>query len=159
MTNILITGGSGYLGGDLLHYLSTTSVLPASSSIYALVRTDEQADSVRSLYNAIPIRFDLSDQAAITEDLVAKRISIVFYLVDAFKADGQLKMLKALNEVGSKTGLTTHFLHTSGAKLFSGFVGFPTQGELGDNDANMFDMQNTTKPELPLLQTVQYHSL
>lgn len=44
--NILITGGSGYLGGTLLHRLKLAE-LPTYNTLYALVRTESQAQAVK----------------------------------------------------------------------------------------------------------------
>jgi thioester reductase-like protein len=46
--NILLTGASGYLGGDLLAELVTTD-LPEHGKLFALVRSSEQAGAVKQL--------------------------------------------------------------------------------------------------------------
>ncbi|KAK6443063.1 hypothetical protein LTR95_000778 [Oleoguttula sp. CCFEE 5521] len=140
--NILITGGSGYLGGSLLEHLkSSDNTVSAHGNVYALVRTNEQEKQVKALYNATPIIINLSDQAEITKKLLDNEISIVFYLIDAFKPDTQLLLINALEAVSKKLNVTTHFLHTSGAKLFSGFVGHPTDRRFSDADENLFELQ------------------
>lgn len=40
--NILITGGSGYIGGSLLATLKHTSDLPQHGTVYALVRSNDK---------------------------------------------------------------------------------------------------------------------
>ncbi|OQO01506.1 hypothetical protein B0A48_12540 [Cryoendolithus antarcticus] len=140
--NILITGGSGYLGGSLLEHLkSSNNTVSTYGHVYALVRTDEQAKQVKALYNATPITINLSNQAEITEKLIDNKISIVFYLIDAYKPDTQLLFINALEAVGKKLNVTTHVLHTSGAKLFSGFVGHPTDRTFSDADEDLFELQ------------------
>lgn len=124
--NILITGGTGYIGGSLFAELKNTSDIPAHGTIYALVRNDEQAEKVRQHYDAIPLILDLEDQAAITTTLLEKQISVVFFMINAFNANAQLKFIQALEAVKHRHQLETHFLHTTGAKLFSNFVGHPT---------------------------------
>lgn len=139
--NILLTGASGYLGGTLFHHLShLPSPLPAHGKIYALVRTDEQAERVKSLYNAEPLTLDLSNTESITTTLLTHEISIVFWLIDAGSAEKQLRIIDALGEVGSKLGVQTHFLHTTGAKLFSNFAGPPTEGDLGDSEEGLYEL-------------------
>jgi nucleoside-diphosphate-sugar epimerase len=137
--SILITGASGYLGGSLLARLSQTKLAP-HKSLYALVRSDEQAEQVKK-YGAEPLRLDLQDENAIVKSIVDANISIIFFLIDALNSKHQLPMLKALAEVEKQTGQNVHFLHTSGAKIFSEHAGMPTDRELRDTDPELFDMQ------------------
>lgn len=107
MHRILVTGASGYLGGTLL--ARWDSSLPYE--VFALVRTDEQAKAVRQ-YGAEPLTFDTKDEAATRKAIVENGISVVFFLIDAFLADSQLNLIRALAEV-KKTGKDVHFLHVS----------------------------------------------
>ncbi|KAK4904840.1 hypothetical protein LTR49_025770 [Elasticomyces elasticus] len=150
--NVLITGASGYLGGSLLEHLKHCHPLPAYGTIYALVRSKEQAKQVTALYNATPITLDLMNEEVITDQLLQKEISIVFYLIDAYKPDTQLRFINALEAVGKKTGITTHILHTSGAKLFSGFVGHPTDRIFSDADEGLFNMQKCGQSVFPAMK-------
>lgn len=108
---ILITGASGYLGGTLLARWSQAH-LPAYDRLYALVRTDEQAQKVAQ-YGAEPLQFDIRDEAATWAAVVDNRITIVFFLIDAFQAVAQVHLIKALAEVKRLTGSDVHFLHVS----------------------------------------------
>jgi uncharacterized protein YbjT (DUF2867 family) len=65
---ILITGASGYLGGTLLARWKEAD-LPAYDRLYALVRTDAQAEAVGQ-YGAEPLAFDPRDEAAVREAVV-----------------------------------------------------------------------------------------
>jgi len=147
--NVLITGGSGYLGGSVLAELKKTDDLPAHGTIYALVRSEEQAQKVKAYTSATPITLDLEDQSAITSTLVDKKISVVFFLINALTADAQLKLIQALKEVQDQLGVTTHFLHTTGAKAFSAFTSHPTDRVLSDADDELFAIQNNAKPAKP----------
>ena len=49
---VLITGASGYLGGDFLARLPKFD-LPPYEKLYALIRTDDQAAAVKK-YGAVP---------------------------------------------------------------------------------------------------------
>ena len=110
--SILITGASGYLGGTLLARLGQAN-LPAYDKLYALVRTDLQANAVRQYADAVPLQFDVKDEAGIREAMVGNSITIVFFLIDAMSAVSQGYFIKALAEVKEKTGMDVHFLHVS----------------------------------------------
>lgn len=148
---VLITGGSGYLGGTLLARLAHTK-LPAYEKLYALVRSDSQAEAVRQ-YGAEPLTFSPHDEQAVRQNVVKHGITIVFFLIDAFRADSQVYFIKALAEVKASTGQEVHFLHTSGAKLFSSHAGAPTDRPLLDSDPKLYEVQKAQKPLLDGPQT------
>jgi nucleoside-diphosphate-sugar epimerase len=107
--NILLTGASGYLGGDLLAQLAETE-LPSYGTLYALVRTQEQAEAV-TRFGAEPLLFDAKDEKAVLKHVVENKITIVFFLIDAMSAISQGHFIKALARVKEITGSTVHFLH------------------------------------------------
>jgi nucleoside-diphosphate-sugar epimerase len=145
--NILITGGSGYLGGTLIASLESVK-LPAYNKLYALVRTDKQADSVRQ-YNAEPMTIDLSDPSSITSSIVDNKITIVFHLFDAVDIRTPEIVIKALAQVKAETGNQTHFVFTTGAKLFSEFAAAPTDRVLLDTDPNLYEIHKKQEKEAP----------
>ncbi|KAH9903842.1 hypothetical protein F4778DRAFT_101825 [Xylariomycetidae sp. FL2044] len=150
--NILITGGSGYLGGTLLSRLGAAG-LPPYDKLFALVRTDQQSEAVRQ-YGAEPLTIDLKDEAAVRAAVVDNAITIVYYLIDPFHSQAQLHIIKALAEVKKTTGQDVHFLHTTGAKLFSSHAGAPTDRPLLDTDPKLYDLQKSQKPPvLDLMKT------
>lgn len=115
--SILLTGVSGYLGGSLLAHLTATSTpLPAHSykTIFALVRTESQASSVRAL-GATPLTFDISDPKSVRDALVENGITIVLFLIDALRAEKQALFIDALAEVKARIGegVDVHFVHVS----------------------------------------------
>jgi hypothetical protein len=63
-------------------------------------------------------------------------------------------MVKALAEVKKHTGQEVHFLHTTGAKLFSEHVGFPTDRTILDTDSTLYDLQKSSKPPHSVMQQV-----
>ncbi|KAI9934779.1 hypothetical protein ASPWEDRAFT_44283 [Aspergillus wentii DTO 134E9] len=148
--NILITGASGYLGGTLLARWASAN-LPAYQNLYALVRTDSQAEAVKQ-YGAEPISFNLNDETSITEAILSRKITIVYFLIDALGGEHQPTMIKALAEVKKQTGQEVHFLHTSGAKLFSSHAGHPTDRPLYDNDPQLYEIQKSAQPLYPIAQ-------
>lgn len=106
---ILITGASGYLGGTLLARLESAG-LPPYEKLYALVRTAGQANAVKQ-YGAESTTFDTKDEVATKEFIVANKITIVFFLIDAMRSESQVNFIKALAEVKRATGREVHFLH------------------------------------------------
>ncbi|KIW92777.1 uncharacterized protein Z519_06626 [Cladophialophora bantiana CBS 173.52] len=151
---ILITGASGYLGGTLLARWTQTS-LPAYKRLFALVRSDEQATLVKKHFGGVaePLQFDTKDGAAVREAVVTNHISIVYFLIDAMTADAQVHFIRALAEVKRSTGLDVHFLHTSGAKIFSSHAGAPTDRPLLDTEADLYEIQKAQKAPIPLMQS------
>lgn len=109
--NVLITGGSGYLGGTLLARLGAAN-LPPYGKLYASARTTEQADSLRQ-YGAEPLSFNLKDETEIWNSVVENEITVVYYMIDAISAGPPTFFIKALAEVRKRTGQTVHFLHVS----------------------------------------------
>jgi uncharacterized protein YbjT (DUF2867 family) len=152
--NFLLTGGSGYRGGTLLAQLKKTKDLPSHGTIYALVRNEDQAEKVKSHYGAIPLTLDLEDQATITATLLEKKISVVFFLINAYTADTQLELIEALSAVKAQLSIETHFLHTAGAKLFSSFTGHPTDRVLSDADEGLYAIRKGAKSPFPPMETV-----
>lgn len=106
---ILVTGASGYLGGTLLARW-TNANLPPYERLYALVRTDSQAAAVKQ-FAAEPLKINVKDETSVREAVVSKNITVVFFLIDAAKAESQIYFIKALAEVQKTTGLDVHFLH------------------------------------------------
>ncbi|KAI8170063.1 hypothetical protein K4K49_005438 [Colletotrichum sp. SAR 10_70] len=149
--NILVTGASGYLGGTLLARWKEAG-LSGYDKLFALVRTDAQAEAVKS-YGAEPLSFSLKDEKAVRDAVVNNRITIVYYLIDALNSAGQMNFITALAEVKRLTGGEVHFLHTSGAKIFSSHAGALTDRPLLDTDPDLYNIQKAQKASIPIMQT------
>ena len=111
--NILVTGGSGYLGGSLLASWQQAQIT-GYDHLFALVRTDSQAESVKRLYGAEPVKCSLDDDRSISVLIVNRNITIVLYLIDAYKGAGATAFMKALSEVKKTTSKEVHFIFVSG---------------------------------------------
>ncbi|KAI0456383.1 hypothetical protein F5B21DRAFT_468694 [Xylaria acuta] len=148
--NILITGGSGYLGGSLLASWKGAN-LPAYNKLFALVRTPEQAEAVKQ-YGAEPLIFDAYDEGEVRAAVVDNNITVVYHLIAPWPHVSQSYFIKAMAEVKKNTGRDVHFLHTSGAKIFSSHAGAPTDKPLLDNDPNLYEIQKAQKSPIPLVQ-------
>lgn len=139
--NILITGGSGYLGGTLLARWKSAN-LPQYNTLYAFVRTEEQARKVKQ-YGAEPLTCNISDHEQLTRAIIDKKITVVYFLIDAYWDTHQKVLIKALGEVKKQTGEEVHFLHTAGAKHFSRHAGIYFDEPLLDTDPKLYDIQKT----------------
>ncbi|GFG05105.1 hypothetical protein IFM5058_02260 [Aspergillus udagawae] len=148
--NVLITGGSGYLGGTLLNQLKSAE-LPKYNKMFAFARTVAQAKAVKQ-YSAEPLQFDMQDEASVRDSILQNRINVVFFLVDAISSSCQEFFIQALAELSKTTGQDVHFLHTSGAKAFSNHAGAPVDHLLFDDDPNIYEMQKSQRSTLPIMQ-------
>ncbi|KAK9481598.1 hypothetical protein V1527DRAFT_115328 [Lipomyces starkeyi] len=152
--NILITGGSGYLGGTLLARWESAN-LPPYGKLYALVRSDQQAEAVKQ-YDAEPLLCNLHDHEKLSKSIIDNEISIIFFLVDSYSDQHQPPMIQALGEVKAKTGKEVHFVHTAGAKHFSCHAGLSTDEPLLDTDPELYDILKTAvSPHDYFTQTIK----
>ncbi|KAH8703413.1 hypothetical protein BGW36DRAFT_393760 [Talaromyces proteolyticus] len=152
--NILVTGASGYLGGTLLARWKSAN-LPPYGKLYALVRSDQQAEAVKQ-YGAEPLEFDLNDKEELRNGIVGNEISIIFWLIDSFSDKHQPPLIEALAEVKAKTGREVHFIHTGGAKHFSSHANLPTDKPLLDTDPKLYEILKTsTSPLEYFAQTIK----
>ncbi|KAF7349668.1 putative nad dependent epimerase dehydratase family protein [Mycena sanguinolenta] len=121
--NILITSASGYLGGTLLaHLASVQDKFPAYGNLYARIRTEAQAESMKQ-YGAKPLTFDPRDGAEVRNNVVNLDIAVVYCLIDAGSFEAQ----------------------TTGAKVFSSHSGASTDRPLLDSDPELYNIQKTQR--------------
>ncbi|KAL3704894.1 hypothetical protein TMatcc_008566 [Talaromyces marneffei ATCC 18224] len=146
--NILITGASGYLGGTLLTRWKEAN-LPPYNKLYALIRTEEQANAVQTLYNAEPVQIDLRSDVDIEQAIISRDISIIYYLIDPLEDH---PMVRALGTVKQRSGRgDVHFLFATGAKIFSSHTGLPADRVLLDTDEELYDLLKDVDGPQPLL--------
>lgn len=125
MHNILLTGASGYLGGSILAQLQNSSdgsiELPAHGTIYALVRSDTQAQAVQG-YGAEPAAFDTGDEAAVERFIMDHKVSIVIWFIDVVNVERQKLFIRALSKLRQQTGQDVHFLQVGNNSCFPIFT-------------------------------------
>ncbi|KAE8550528.1 hypothetical protein EYB25_006755 [Talaromyces marneffei] len=149
--NILITGASGYLGGTLLTRWKEAN-LPPYNKLYALIRTEEQANAVQTLYNAEPVQIDLRSDVDIEQAIISRDISIIYYLIDPLEDRIPRVMVRALGTVKQRSGRgDVHFLFATGAKIFSSHTGLPADRVLLDTDEELYDLLKDADGPQPLL--------
>lgn len=153
--NILVTGASGYLGGSLLARWEKSN-LPPYGHLYALVRSDEQAQAVKQ-YGVEPIQCDINDRESLHKAIVDKNISIIFFLIDSYGDQHQPPMIKALAEVKAKTGREVHFVHTGGAKHFSRHAGIERNEPWLDTDPEIYNVLKSTFAPHEYFRQVHFH--
>lgn len=118
---------------------------PPYGKLYALVRSKDQGEQVQKLYGAEPLVLNVSDHETVTQTIIDKEITIVYYLIDAYSAKHQLAFIRGLGEVKKKTGKDVHFLHTTGSKQFSRHAGVYANQVLLDTDPRLYDIQKGAK--------------
>ncbi|KAF8200449.1 hypothetical protein K438DRAFT_1821978 [Mycena galopus ATCC 62051] len=102
--NIRITGASGYLDGTLSARLATVKeTFPAYGNLYALVRTEAQAASVKQ-YGANPFTLDTRNGARVRDNMVKIGYRCINFI-------------KALGEIGKRSGWAVHLLHARNIPL------------------------------------------
>lgn len=125
MANILLTGASGYLGGSILAQLHNSgdgsTELPAHGTIYALVRSDAQAQAVQN-YGAQPAAFDPASEAAVESFIMDHKVSIVIWFIDVVNVDRQILFIRALAKLRQQTGQDVHFLQVGNSTYSPIFV-------------------------------------
>ncbi|KAF8200433.1 hypothetical protein K438DRAFT_1821956 [Mycena galopus ATCC 62051] len=69
------------------------------------------------LYGAKPFAFDTHNGAWFRDNLVKLDIAAVYFLIDASNAEAQVNFIKALGEVGKRSGRAVHWLHVRNIPL------------------------------------------
>ncbi|OXC81529.1 hypothetical protein J005_06379 [Cryptococcus neoformans] len=100
MIHLLVTGGSGYIGGEILAQLGGL-VIP-ELQVFVTVRQDQHEVAVKEFPSGLftPVRLDLSDKEPIKSFISENEIDVVFELTSAFNADIALPSIEALASCG-----------------------------------------------------------
>ncbi|KAJ3775645.1 NAD-P-binding protein [Lentinula raphanica] len=134
-TSVLLTGASGYIGGSLLVYLLHKFDLKSQNiKLFTLVRKPEQVQEVVELgENVVPLLGDVQDAEEMKRLVVENSVSVVIETVDARHFPVAKHFIEALCTVKERLGVPVHFIHTSGAKMFSSHVGVDQTSFLNDD--------------------------
>lgn len=119
MQNVLVTGGSGFLGGHLLRQLRAAGV-----TVRALARSDDSARAIEAC-GAIPVRGDVAEPAGL-DAAFAEPVDAVFHAAADTNTWAPNDARQTRTNVGGTRALVTAalahgvgaFLHTSSVSSF-----------------------------------------
>ncbi|KAJ0382175.1 hypothetical protein COL922a_013087 [Colletotrichum nupharicola] len=133
--NILITGAAVYIGGSVLaDFLERTSGPINKANIFAVVRTEEQAQKLHAAKLGVNVvQFDLANQQAVAEAIVENKIDLVIHTAGVIDHQPLSNLMKGLGELHVATDKDVYFVHTSVATLFTEDGGW-SSGEVKDTD-------------------------
>ncbi|TRX97823.1 hypothetical protein FHL15_001033 [Xylaria flabelliformis] len=114
VSNILVTGAAGYIGGSVLAALLSADTHLPTKNLFAAVRTEEQAQSLGSLGINV-LRLNLQDEKEVAEAVVQNEIDIVIHTASSIDARLAIHLIKALGKRHDITGKDTYHIHTNTA--------------------------------------------
>lgn len=95
--NILITGGTGFLGEHLISLLQTED----THTLYGLARSDKARDTLEK-QGVIPVYADLTDSEKIRAALKDVSVEVVFHLAAEIASQRSKERLRAVNIEGTQ---------------------------------------------------------
>lgn len=137
-------------------FLPATSLCQSAGPYTPWFEPRSKQERSRECIAALRRSLTLSNEADLTQYLLRNKISVVFYLIHAANSHNQLIFIKALSAVGTKLGIGTHFLNTTGAKVFSGFAGLPIDRAISDTDDALPRLQAQAEPSLEIVKSVRF---
>ncbi|KAJ0426821.1 hypothetical protein BJY00DRAFT_271035 [Aspergillus carlsbadensis] len=148
-SNILLTGATGYIGGTLLRTLLSANLVPPSS-IWAIVRSDAQAESLKPL-GVNTTQIALTDDVEIKQVILDNSIDIVIHTVSVVDPTLAASLLNALKARKELTKRPVHFIHTSGVSAFADKTGW-THGVAKETD-DLYELQRGSEAPYPVRET------
>ncbi|KAI0164988.1 hypothetical protein GGR57DRAFT_220357 [Xylariaceae sp. FL1272] len=151
VSNILITGAAGYIGGSLVAALADRELLLISrSSIFAVARSKEQTQSLSPLgVNAL--NFDVLDEHAVADAVLENEIDIVVHTAGSIDPSMAIYLIKALGKRRKVTGKPVFHIHSSVTTGFSKGGGWP-YGTVKDNDP-IYKLEKELNDDFPIRKT------
>ena len=137
MKKAMVTGGSGFLGGELIRQLRAQDV-----EVMALARSEKAADRVRSL-GATPVMGDLFDRDAVREGMAG--CNAVFHSAAYVDVWGSLDEAHRINVLG-----TSALLDAARAAGVPRFVHVSTEAVLVDGRPILDADETVPRPADPL---------
>ncbi|EXJ72304.1 uncharacterized protein A1O5_04808 [Cladophialophora psammophila CBS 110553] len=112
-SRILITGSSGYIGGEVLAaLLASKSSAVQAATISCMVRGEEKAEALKKL-GVTPLLFNSLDETEILAE-AASNHDIVIHAASGFHTLSARALVLGLAQRKRKTGKDVHYIHTSG---------------------------------------------
>ncbi|ORY27063.1 hypothetical protein BCR39DRAFT_539076 [Naematelia encephala] len=142
MIRLLITGASGYIGGEILAQMSDDPHKYGTIEVFAVYRKEEHGEAIRKM-GSTPVKLDLSDGDAIKSFILEKQIDVVLELTDPVGSKIAIPSIEALSTLGGERT----FIYTSGGKLFSAFADFDTLKETKDDDEDVINTLRNSNSE------------
>ncbi|KAJ5128417.1 hypothetical protein N7448_002136 [Penicillium atrosanguineum] len=150
MSNILITGAAGYIGGSILAEILAKSALLKKDQIFAAVRSDTQVGALSKLGVTV-LQLDLTNEEDVAENVARNDINIVIHTSSAIDPKTALYLITALSKQGKVSGKRTYFIHTSGMSAFYKNTGWPA-GDFKDTDG-VFETEKRLAASFPIRNT------
>ncbi|KAF2447201.1 NAD(P)-binding protein [Karstenula rhodostoma CBS 690.94] len=133
ISNILVTGAAGYIGGSILADFLSRPDLIATAKLHAVVRSEEQAQALSKLSLNV-LSFKLEDEAAVAAAVEQNKIDIVIHAANSSDDLLVTNLIQALGRRRTTSGKRVYFIHSSVTTLFSEEAGWP-YGMLKDTDS------------------------
>lgn len=140
------TGGTGYVGGDILHHLAS-SPHGSSYSIACLVRGAERAEQVAKAYPKIRVvQGDLDDHKLLEDE--ARNADVVLNLASTSHIEGAKAIQRGLST--AKGSESPYWIQIAGGTIVAGKE--VAQGKFGFESKKIYDDVNDVQEVLSLIK-------
>ncbi|KAG7527796.1 hypothetical protein FFLO_06586 [Filobasidium floriforme] len=131
--SILVTGGTGYLGGDILAEIREDSRYD-DVAIYATVRNKSLWPNFEAI-RIIPVELDLGSPQDLDAFIRERHVKLVIETTDSATDNIAIPCIKALQaNNGTYIALLLYQFQSNGTKQWSMFAGFDPEKALYDDD-------------------------
>ncbi|KAI0441164.1 hypothetical protein F4803DRAFT_434364 [Xylaria telfairii] len=150
VSNILVTGAAGYIGGSVVAALLSTNAHIPTKNLFAAARTEEQVEILQSLGIKV-LLLNLQDEKAVAEAVIQNEIDIVVHTTSSIDVQQAINLIKALGKRGEVTGKDTYHIHSSVTTGYSKEGGWP-YGTVKDGDA-VYKLEKELNDGFPIRKT------